>query len=182
MTTLYSATMSLDGYIAGEGGDMSWLREHLAEPNPVGDRLVEEIGCLLIGGTTFRGDDPNAGTESDGAFGGAYDGPAVVLTRHPPAEPDPGVEFLGDLPTAVARATELAGGRYVNVLGARTARGCLDAGLLDEVLLFVAPVLLGAGTRVLDRPGSPPVRLERARTDTEHWYRVVDHPSHMLVE
>jgi hypothetical protein len=38
---LYSATMSLDGLIAGPGGDMQWLAKHLAEPNPEAAALME---------------------------------------------------------------------------------------------------------------------------------------------
>lgn len=171
MTTLYAAAMSLDGYIAGPGGDMSWLSNHLGEPNPTAEHLHEQIGCLLIGGRTFRGDDPNAGTDAEGAFGGRYDGPAVVLTRHPTDPPD-GVEFSTDLRRAVERASELAGAKYVNVLGAETARGCLDEGLLDEVLLFVVPVMLGDGTRVFHRPGGPAVDLDHVPGTAEHWYRV----------
>ncbi|MFD2396741.1 dihydrofolate reductase family protein [Prauserella oleivorans] len=65
---LYSASMSLDGFIAGPGGDMSWLSEYMA-PNPPIDGLVGDIGALLIGNRTFRGDDPNKGTENEGAYG-----------------------------------------------------------------------------------------------------------------
>ena len=71
---LYSATMSLDGYIAGPGGDMSWLAEHLGGENPTADRLLASVGALLVGNTTFGGDDPNRGTDREGAFGGAYHG------------------------------------------------------------------------------------------------------------
>lgn len=80
--------------------------------------------------------------------------------------------FSSDIQEAVSRATALAGGKYINVLGAETARSCLDAGLLDEVLLFVAPVMLGEGVRVLDRPGAGVVRLERLPATSEHWYRI----------
>jgi len=69
-TLLYSATMSLDGFIAGVGGDMSWLTRHLAGPNPTADRLLANVGALLIGNRTFGGDDPNRGTDQEGAFGG----------------------------------------------------------------------------------------------------------------
>jgi riboflavin biosynthesis pyrimidine reductase len=54
---LYSVTMSLDGFIAGPGGDMSWLTEHLG-PNPMVDEVIGKIGALLVGNRTFRGDDP----------------------------------------------------------------------------------------------------------------------------
>ncbi|HEU4347886.1 MAG TPA: dihydrofolate reductase family protein [Actinoplanes sp.] len=171
--TLYSATMSLDGFIAGPGGDMSWLTEHLGGSDPTADRVLHEVGCLLVGGRTFRGDDPNKGTDAEGAFGGRYHGPVVVLTRTVPAEPVPGVIFADDLRKAVAKARELAGDRYVNILGAEVARHCLEAGLLDEILMFVAPVLLGDGVRVLDHPGGTRVRLEQLPGTSAHWYRVV---------
>ena len=156
---LYSATMSLDGFIAGPGGDMAWLTPYLQE-GPEVTRLMEAIGALLVGRRTFGGDDPHAGTDEEGAFGGRYDGPVVVLTHQPPDQPVPGVRFATDLPTAVARAQEAAGDRYVNVLGADVARQCLEAGLLDEVLVLLAPVLLGDGTRLFDHPGGTQVRLE----------------------
>lgn len=60
MPTLYSATMSLDGYIAGPKGDMSWLTEHL-EPNPTATRLLDGVGCLLVGGTTYPRGRPERG-------------------------------------------------------------------------------------------------------------------------
>ena len=62
---LYSVTMSLDGFIAGPGGDMSWLSEHLG-PNPEIDRLIDDIGSLLVGHRTFGGDDPHRGTSDRG--------------------------------------------------------------------------------------------------------------------
>jgi riboflavin biosynthesis pyrimidine reductase len=164
---LYSVTMSLDGFIAGPGGDMSWLTSHLG-PNPDADALVDEIGALLVGRRTFAGDDPHKGVEGKEGepFGGGWSGLQVVLTRSPPAPGDgpPDVRFESDVREAVriaAAAADARGRRWVNVLGAQTARSCLDAGLLDEVLVFVAPALLGDGTRLFDRPGGDHVRLER---------------------
>ncbi len=175
---LYSATMSVDGFIAGAGGDMSWLNEHLG-PNPTVDELVDQIGALLVGNRTFRGDDPYKGTENEGkAFGGAWSGPQFVLTHNPPDTPVPDVTFVGDLESGVAAARQAAGDKYVNVLGASVAKQCLEAGLLDEVLVLVAPVLLGDGTRLFDHPGGTDIKLERIRlTDTPNatnlWFRVV---------
>ncbi|RSN67341.1 dihydrofolate reductase family protein [Actinomadura sp. WAC 06369] len=170
---LYSATMSLDGFIAAPGGDMSWLTEHLAAPDPAAEGLVDRIGAILAGNGTYGGGDPNEGTDKEGAFGGRYDGPMVVLTHRPPAEPVPGVVFAGDLRTAVAEARAAAGDRYVNVLGANVARQCVEAGILDEVLVFIAPVLLGDGVRLFDSPGGTRVRLEPLKDESAHWYRVV---------
>ena len=172
-TVLYSATASLDGFIAGPGGDMSWLTEHLGGENPTAERLLANVGALLVGNTTFGGDDPNRGTDAEGAFGGQYHGPVVVLTHRPPADRTADVTFVDDLHRAVAIAKEAAGDRYVNVLGANVAAQCLDVGLLDEVLMFFVPVLLGDGVRMFDRPGGANVRLVPVPGETEHWYRVV---------
>lgn len=159
---IYSATMSLDGFIAGPGGDMSWLTEFIG-PNPAADELVGRIGAILAGNRSFRGDDPHRGDpDREGkAFGGGWEGPQFVLTHHPPAEPVPGVEFVGDLDSAVAAAKAAAGERDVNIIGADVARQCLAAGMLDEIAVFVAPVLLGDGVRLFDHPGGATVKLER---------------------
>ncbi|MGI8333810.1 dihydrofolate reductase family protein [Actinomadura scrupuli] len=175
---LYSGTMSLDGFIAGPGGDMSWLTEHLG-PNPAVDELIGQIGALLVGARTFRGDDPHRDTAKEGKpFGGGWAGPQIVLTHHAPETPVPDVTFVDDLRAAVTVASAAAGDKYVNVLGADTARQCLDAGLLDEIFVCVAPVLLGDGVRLFDHPGGTNVRLERlglthAPQATNLWMRVV---------
>lgn len=173
-TLLYSATMSLDGYIAGPHRDMSWLTEHLTGPNPVADRVLAGVGAILAGNGTFTGDDPNRGTDKEGAFGGRYVGPVVILTHRPPADPPPGITFADNLHDAVAQAKKAAGDHpYVNVLGADVARQCIGAGLLDEILMLVAPVLLGDGVRMFDHPGGTRVRLDPVPGETAHWYRVV---------
>lgn len=175
---LYSVSMSLDGFIAGPGGDMSWLTPYLG-PNPVVDGLLGQIGALLIGHRTFGGDDPHKGDEGEGkAFGGGWEGPQFVLTHHPPAEPVPGITFVGDLASGLAAATTAAGDKYVNILGADVARQCLEAGALDEILVFVTPVLLGDGVRLFDHPGGMTVKLELVNladvpNATSLWLRVV---------
>jgi dihydrofolate reductase len=174
---LYSATMSLDGFIAGPGGDMSWLTGFLG-PNPVAEGLVDRIGAILAGRRTFGGDDPNKGTAKEGALEGAWHGPQFVLTHNPPAAPVAGTTFVTDLVAAVAAARAAAGDKYVNILGAEVARQALTGGLVDEILVFVAPVLLGDGVRLFDHPGGSTIRLERlsqseAPLATGIWYRVV---------
>ena len=173
---LYSATMSLDGFISGPGGDMSWLTEHLG-PNPLVDDLVGDIGALLVGRRTYGGEDPHQGTDKEGAFEGAWHGPQFVLTHDAPADAPPGVTFVGDLPSAIALASAAAGEKYVNILGADVARQCLAAGVLDEILVCVAPVLLGDGVRLFALPGGTNVRLERVSVSqvphaTNLWFRV----------
>jgi dihydrofolate reductase len=174
---LYSATMSLDGFMAGPGGDMSWLIEHIG-PNPTVAALIGDIGALLVGGRTFRGDDPHKGTDKEGEpFGGGWVGPQFVLTHQPPSTAVPGTTFVGDLDTAIAAAKAAAGEKYVNVMGASIGRQCLDAGVLDEVFVCIAPVLLGDGVRLFEHPGGTNVKLERitvseAPKATNLWFRV----------
>ncbi|ONH25638.1 dihydrofolate reductase family protein [Pseudofrankia asymbiotica] len=174
---LYSATMSLDGFIAGPGGDMSWLTRYLG-PNPTVDELIGQIGALLVGRRTFGGDDPNRGTEKEGAFSGQWHGPQFVLTHHAPEVPVPDTTFVGDLESGIAAARAAAGDKYINVLGASVGAQCLDAGVVDEILVLIAPVLLGDGVRLFERPGGTDVKLERislthAPQATNLWFRVV---------
>ena len=119
------------------------------------------VGALLIGRRTFTGDDPNRGTDREGAYGGRWQGPSIVLTHDPPAgEPEPGVTYARDLDTAVRAAQDAAGADTVSILGADVARQCLQAGLLDEILVWIVPVLLGDGVRLFAHPGGTRVRLE----------------------
>jgi dihydrofolate reductase len=62
---------------------------------------------------------------------------------------------------AVAVAKEAARGADVVVLGANVARQILGAGLLDEIIVHVAPVLIGDGVRLFERTGGAAVKLER---------------------
>ena len=177
---LYSAAMSLDGFIAGPGGDMSWMTDYLG-PNPVVDELITQIGVILVGNRTFGGDDPYKGQPGEGeAFGGGWKGPQFVLTHHPPADAVPGVTFVG-IDTAIAELRAAAGDKCVNVLGASVAAQCLRAGVLEEVVVSVLPVLLGDGTRLFEHPGGKTVRLEQASVTqtpqvTNLWYRVSAQP------
>jgi len=174
---LYSAAMSLDGFIAGPGGDVSWMADHLG-PNPVVDQLIAQTGAILVGNRTFGGDDPYQGQEGEGeVFGGGWDGPQIVLTHRPPDERRPGVTFVGDIETAISESRVAAGDKYVNVLGASVAAQCLAAGVLDEVLVSVTPVFLGDGTRLFEHPGGKTVRLKQisvshTRQITNLWYRI----------
>jgi dihydrofolate reductase len=175
---LYAVTMSLDGFIAGPGGDMSWLTRHLG-PNPEIDDLIGDIGALLVGRRTFEGDDPHKGTPAEGEpFGGGWTGPQIVLTHQPRESTRPDISFVDNLAGAVSAAKAAAGEMYVNILGADVARQCLAAGLVDEILVLIAPVLLGDGVRLFDHPGGTNVQLERiglteAPGATNVWFRVV---------
>jgi dihydrofolate reductase len=179
MSTLqYQTAMSLDGFIAGPGGDMSWM-SGFSGPNPAVQELIESTGSLLVGRTTFGGDDPGRGTTGEGEpYGGGWKGQQFVLTHRPPAAEFPGVTFVGDLETGIAAARAAAGGRNVGILGADVARQCVEAGVLEEIYICLVPVLLGEGTRLFVHEGGMSVRLERVSVDpapevTNFRFRVV---------
>jgi dihydrofolate reductase len=172
---LWHVTMSLDGFIAGPRDDMTWLADY-AGPNPTVEELLAQVGALLIGDRTYQ----LAKTEEGRPYGGAWTGPQFVLSHHPPKTPPAGFTFIsGDIDEAVATAKSAAGDKYVVVLGADTARSCLKAGMVDEVLVHIAPVLLGDGVRFHEQPGGTNVKLERiSLTETPQvtnlWLRVIE--------
>jgi dihydrofolate reductase len=86
-----------------------------------------------------------------------------VLTHRPPdADHHPAITFLSqDLRTGVAEAANAADGKDVIIFGANLAVQCLRAALLDEIVIHLVPVLLGAGVRLIDTPDFGPVALER---------------------
>lgn len=159
---LWHTLMSLDGFIAGPGDDMTWAFDADAGRNDTGNEVVATTGALLVGRRTQDVED----REQPGFYGGAYQGPFFVLRHDPPVRPPvvKGVvgEFLDtNIQQAVAVAKRAAAGRSVVVLGANVARQCLTAGLLDEILVQVSPVLLGDGTRLFNRPGGSPIPLRK---------------------
>jgi len=99
------------------------------------------------------------GTASRGE-GYPFSGPIFVLTHRPPDPPEPGVTYLtGDIGKAVATALEAAGGKNLEILGADVAGQCLQRGLVDEIQVYVLPVLLGDGIR-FSSPGLGRIDLE----------------------
>jgi dihydrofolate reductase len=170
-------SMSLDGYVADENDGVAevfdwYFSGNVEVPTASGDSgmtfrvsppsadhlrgLIAEIGAVLTGRRTFE--------RADG-WGGRHpwDVPAFVVTHDvPDGWPRPGstVQFVTDgIESAVDRAKSAAGQRSVLVHGAQTIQQCLDAGLLDEIHVDLAAVLLGAGVRLFDRLANAPVVL-----------------------
>jgi dihydrofolate reductase len=155
-------SMSLDGFIAGPGHAMDWggdrpLADFVA-PDDVRE-IASATGAMLIGRRTYevgrrmQAEEPSSG---DYPFSGSF----FVLTHRPPDPPDPEVTFLsGDIGEAVATALDAAGGKNLEILGADVAGQCLQRGLVDEILVYVMPVLLGDGIR-FSPPDLPRIDLE----------------------
>jgi dihydrofolate reductase len=162
---LWHVTMSLDGFIAGPGDSMDWIfRPQYRSPNPEVTGIIDGIGAILAGRRTGYGIGRTADLPPGARkpYGGAWTGPVFVLTHHPPESPDdPTLTFLTcDVREAVATAAEAAGPKKVVIFGADLARQCLEAGLVDEIVIHLLPTLLGDGVRLFGRPGQAPVDLE----------------------
>ncbi|MEN9797741.1 MAG: hypothetical protein RL653_1437 [Pseudomonadota bacterium] len=151
--------MSVDGFIAGEGEDLSWL----PPPDPGGDdggfgALLEHTGALLMGRRTY---DVVAGMDIAWPYG---DRPVLVATHRPLAPVAPQVRAVqGETAALVEQARVAAAGRDVYVDGGELVRAVLDAGLLDELTVTVVPVILGKG------------RPLGAGTNTRHRLNLVRH-------
>jgi dihydrofolate reductase len=133
--------MSLDGFIAGPDDAMDWVIEYTKKYSF--PEVMAATGAMLVGRGTYEVSKRMSDEDTD------YDGgPVFVLTHRPPDEPEQGVTFLDcDLAEAVATARAVAGGKNLEILGADLASQCLQRGLVDEVLVYVLPVLLGDGVR-----------------------------------
>ncbi|MGW1996578.1 dihydrofolate reductase family protein [Embleya sp. NPDC001921] len=145
--------MSLDGFIAGPDHAMDWIFGYLSDD--MFPEVMAATGAMLVGRGTY---DVAKGMSDEHT---AYDGgPQFVLTHKPPTEPDPAVTFLTcDIEEAVATARSAAGGGNLEILGADVAAQCLQRGLVDELLVYVLPVLLGDGVR-FSPPGLGRIDLE----------------------
>jgi dihydrofolate reductase len=158
---IWHTMMSLDGFIAGPDDDMRWVFGIDGGPSQTTAEVIRSTGALLVGRRTQDVED----RLQPGFYGGAYRGPFFVLRHDPPAEPPvvKGVtgRFLNlGIDEAVTVVKEAAEGRDVVVLGATIARQCLEAGLLDEIIVHVAPVLVGDGVQLFECVDREPVRLD----------------------
>jgi dihydrofolate reductase len=158
-TVSWHVVMSLDGYIAAPGDDMGWIFD-VSEPSATVDEIVSATGAIVMGRRTYEVED----RDRRGIYGGSWKGALFVLTHEPPATvPDWMTgRFVDGMDDAVAQAKAAAGDRKVGLLGASVARQCLQAGLLDEIVVQVAPVLLGDGIRMFELPGGRRIRLEKS--------------------
>ncbi len=149
--------MSLDGFIAGPGDAMDWVAEFLG-PHELREQAAA-TGAMLVGRRTAEvGDRMEA--EKSGSVDYPFAGPVFVLTHRPPEPRDAEATFLtGDIGEAVATALAAAGPKNLEILGADVAGQCLRRGLVDEILVYVLPLLLGEGIR-FSPPGLPRIDLE----------------------
>lgn len=166
-------SMSLDGFVADRNDGVAevfdWYMNsgkvefktggsdpmtfHVSAPSAEHLRgLWSELGAVLTGRRTFE--------VADGWGGNHAWGPAYVVTHEIPAgwpRPNSTVHFVTDgIESAVKQAKAAAAGKTVAVHGADTIQQLLNAGLLDELNIDVAAVLLGSGVRLFDHLAGAP--------------------------
>ena len=167
MSVLAGITTSVDGYIAGpddgpgkglgEGGERlhywvfggPWSYDDEARGDPSGedaDWLMEvssRIGAVVGGRWTYEAA-RHWGDENPWGL------PFFIVTHRPEEEPEGGhFTFVDGIEEAVARAKEAAGDKDVHIMGgADVIRQALEADLVDELSIVIAPVTLGAGKRL----------------------------------
>jgi dihydrofolate reductase len=162
-------TTSVDGYVTGpddgpgkglgEGGERlhywvfggPWTYDAEPEGEPTGEdaawleQVMSRVGAVVAGRWTYEAA-RHWGDENPWGL------PVFIVTHRPDEEPESGgFKFVSGVEEAVERAREAAGDKDVHVMGgAETIRQALDAGLVDELSIIVAPVVLGDGKRLFE--------------------------------
>lgn len=135
---------SIDGCIAGEDGDLSWLAE-LAPDSPEATgytALMAQVDTLLIGRTTY---DAVLDFEP-----WPYAGKRVVVLSHRDFAPRHGEERREGSVAAVLAQLAADGYRHVYLDGGAVIRAALREGVIDSLTLSVLPVVLGKGVRLFE--------------------------------
>jgi dihydrofolate reductase len=167
---MFGLSVSLDGFIADKNDDPSlvfaWMGSAMEQFHTVVGDALNDCGAVIMGHRSFDQIDSEDGwVFPDGT---APDWPVFVLQSQPRASVKKGktqFHFVTDgIESAIARAKETAGEKYVALHGASSVQQALKAGLLDEFHMNIAHVLLGEGVRLFDHLGASPIYLERIRT------------------
>jgi dihydrofolate reductase len=180
-------SMSVDGFITGpnleeypglgEGGDVlhAWFQTDKDATRLLDDALFATSGAVITSGKVY---DLTQGWGEDGF----YRMPVFVLTHRshePIVKGDTRFTFITDgIEHAITEARAVAGAKKVHIMGGATViQQALNAGLVDSVHLHVAPVILGAGTRLFDNLDRP-IDLEQtevveSETATHLRFRVI---------
>ena len=170
-------TVSVDGFIAGPNDEVDRLFRwyfggdtEIPIPGSPTLKVSRESAEVLLdagraGGAMVTG---RHNFDVAGAWGGdPPTSPCFVVTHSVPkewaGEGSPFVFVTEGIETAIRLAKEAAGDKDVEVGTASTLQQCLNAGLLDEIHIDVAPILLGTGIRLFDKLAIGPTDLEIIR-------------------
>lgn len=180
--TQYYAAASLDGFIATTDHSLDWLMQFGSLEGTSYDGFIRDVGALAMGVSTYEWLLRELVRPSTGpAQPWPYTQPVWVFTsRTLPVVEGADIRFVqGDVRPVHRDMVAAAQGRNVWIMGGVELAGqFLDAGLLDEVIVQVMPVVLGAGLPLLPRRiVTPPLKLTSAlpykATFVEMRYEVV---------
>ena len=156
LTQYYTAT-SLDGFIADPDHSLDWLftRDQDREGPLNYAEFIAGVGALAMGSTTYEWIIEHEFADKEPSeWKWPYEIPGWVFThRQLTVVPGAPIEFVsGDVAAAHEAMVDAAGGKNVWIVGGGDLAGQFaDAGLLDEVIVYIAPVTLGAGAPLLSR-------------------------------
>lgn len=164
MSTQYYTASSLDGFIADSQNSLDWLMQFGDPEESSYPEFIRQVGALAMGSTTYEwvrehlvfadGDTPKPWP---------YEQPAWVFSsRTLPGLPGADIRFVrGDVRPVHAQMVDAAAGKNIWIVGGGELAGQFyDHGLLDDLIVQVAPVTLGSGAPLLPRNISrPPMRL-----------------------
>ena len=162
---LWHFAMSLDGFVARPNHEMDWMTDILVPTRFASPSTSRPPAPCWPGAAAST-----VPSVSRRPYGGAWKGPIFVLTHHPEdARPADGITILScPVDEAVQIALDATGGKNLDATGGKNVevfsptigRQLLVLGLIDEIDLHIAPILLGDGIRLYDNPGHPPIRLK----------------------
>lgn len=149
-TTFYTAT-SLDGFIADPDDSLDWLFTRQQDRDgPLNyDDFIKSIGAVAMGRTTYEWILEHEGPD----ITWPYTMPCWVFSHHDLPEVEGDIRFTqGDVASVHAEMAKAADGKDIWVVGGGDLAGQFaDAGLLDELIVYIAPVFLGAGAPLFPR-------------------------------
>jgi len=159
MKTQYYTATSIDGFIADADNSLEWLF-HAGEGDSEAagvqadyPSFIEQVGAIAMGSTTYEWVLDHLDLTDDSSAW-PYSQPSWVFSsRTLPATTGADIRFAsGDVAPVHAEMVEAAGGKNVWVVGGGDLVGQFhDHGLLDELILGMAPVFLGSGAPLLPR-------------------------------
>jgi len=164
MKTQYYTASSLDGFIADPQNSLDWLFQ-FGDPEETGyPDFIRDVGAIAMGSTTYEwllAHEIRPDTDDSKPW--PYDQPTWIFTsRSLPAVRGADLRFVrGDVRPVHRQMVEAAGGKNVWLVGGGELVGQFhDHGLLDELIVSIAAVTLGAGAPLLPRAiTTPPLRL-----------------------
>jgi dihydrofolate reductase len=156
LTQYYTAT-SLDGFIADPDNSLDWLFTRKREDDgPLNyAEFIADVGAMAMGATTYEWIlEHEFADKAPADWKWPYDIPCWVFThRQLPVVPDARVDFTSaEIATVHEEMLGAAGDLNVWIVGGGDLAGQFaDVGLLDEVIVSIAPVTLGGGAPLLPR-------------------------------